>query len=63
MENSDRVMSRDKLNIQLASRDRKKSEMGYSRSGLDTHQLYSKLEEIKELKLPKVQRAERYARK
>lgn len=54
-------MSRDKLNIQLGSRDRKKSEMGYSRSGLETHQLYSKLEEIKELKLPKV--PSRYARK
>jgi hypothetical protein len=61
MENSDRVMSRDKLNIQIANRDRKKSEMGYSRSGLDPSPLYSKLEEIKELKLPKVQ--SRYNRK
>lgn len=61
MENSDRVMSRDKLNVPIANRDRKKSEMGYSRSGLDSNNLNSKLEEIKQLKLPKVQN--RYNRK
>ena len=61
MENSDRVMSRDKLNIQVGNRDRKKSEMGYSRAGLDSNNLNSKLEEIKQLKLPKVQ--SRYSRK
>ena len=61
MESSDRVMSRDKLNIQVANRDRKKSEMGYSRAGLDSNNLNSKLEEIKQLKLPKVQ--SRYNRK
>lgn len=44
MENSDRVMSRDKLNIQIVNRERKKSEMGYSRSGLDSNNLNSKLE-------------------
>jgi hypothetical protein len=44
MENTDRVMSKDKLNIQMiANRDRKKSEMGYSRSGLDPNPLNSKL--------------------
>ena len=61
MENSDRVMSRDKLNIQIVNRERKKSEMGYSRSGLDSNNLNSKLEQIKQLKLPKVQ--SRYNRK
>ena len=35
--------------------------MGYSRSGLDSNGLTSKLEEIKQLKLPKVQ--SRYNRK
>lgn len=55
MENSDRVMSKDKLNVHLANRDRKKSEMGYSRSGLEINGLNCKLDEIKELKLPKVQ--------
>jgi hypothetical protein len=55
MENSDRVMSKDKLNVHLVNRDRKKSEMGYSRSGLEPTALNNKLDEIKELKLPKVQ--------
>lgn len=54
-------MSKDKLNIQVANRDRKKSEMAYSRSGLDSNGLNSKLEEIKQLKLPKV--PSRYNRK
>jgi hypothetical protein len=54
-------MSKDKLNIQIANRDRKKSEVAYSRSGLDSNGLNSKLEEIKQLKLPKVQ--SRYNRK
>ena len=43
-ENSDRVMSRDKLNVQVANRDRKKSEVGYSRTGLESNNLNSKLE-------------------
>jgi hypothetical protein len=54
-------MSKDKLNIQVLNRDRKKSEVGYSRAGLDSNHLNSKLEEIKQLKLPKVQ--SRYNRK
>lgn len=37
-------MSKDKLNIHLANRDRKKSQMGYSRSGLDANHLNTKLE-------------------
>jgi len=49
-------MSKDKLNVQLVTRDRKKSEASYSRGGLlEVNGLNSKLEEIKELKLPKVQ--------
>ena len=55
-------MSKDKLNVHLVNRERKKSEMGYSRSGMqDPVPLSSKLEEIRELKLPKVQ--SRYNRK
>jgi len=40
-------MSKDKLNVHLAVRDRKKSEMGYSRSGQEGTVLNSKLDEIK----------------
>lgn len=40
-------MSKDKLNVHLVNRDRKKSEMGYSRSGLEPNVLTSKLDEIK----------------
>ena len=48
---------RASVEVHLVNRDRKKSEMGYSRSGLDPNPnpLTGKLDEIKELKLPKVQ--------
>ena len=44
MEHSDRVMSKDKVNIQVSNRDRKKSEVGYSRSNLESGQMNPKLE-------------------
>ena len=53
-ERSDRVSSKDKVSIMI--RDRKKSEVGTSsRSGLEINALNCKLDDSKELKLPRVQ--------
>jgi hypothetical protein len=59
-EHSDRIAAKEKVNMML--RDRKKSEVGSSRSGLSINGQNYRIDDSKELKLPRVQHRYQKAR-